>query len=186
MRFGFLALYFINAWRGFHTSDILKHSVLNPWVPWKFYLILMLHKLLIFSTLECGCKVYSSATDAKLSMLDFLHHAGVRLATGAFRIFPVSSLLANAGVLSPDQHRQLLMQRCWAWVHSFRDSVSCPIVLQDFHSSLCVAHPSLLSPFWYRIVGLLMSDLSVPALSVCSYGIPKLVTSSSTSSAQPS
>lgn len=53
---------------------------------------------LIRSKIDYGCIVYSSANLKMLSTLDSVHHAGIRLATGAFRTSPVSSLCVEAGL----------------------------------------------------------------------------------------
>ncbi|KAK3893021.1 hypothetical protein Pcinc_003200 [Petrolisthes cinctipes] len=58
--------------------------------------LLRLYHVLIRSKLDYGCEVYSSATDARLRVLDPVHHAGVRLATEAFRSSPIPSLLVDA------------------------------------------------------------------------------------------
>lgn len=46
--------------------------------------LLLLYRSLILSKLEYRSEVYSSANEARLRMLDSIHHAGVLLATGAF------------------------------------------------------------------------------------------------------
>ena len=74
--------------------------------------MILLHRTLILPKLEYGCEVYSSATDARLRVLDSVHHARVRVATGAFRTFPIPSLLVDAGFWPLDLRRQSLLLRC--------------------------------------------------------------------------
>ena len=61
--------------------------------------LLLFHRTLILPKLEYDCKIYPSATEARLRIFDSVHHAGVRLATGAFRSSPIPSLLVDAGLL---------------------------------------------------------------------------------------
>ncbi|KAK3890408.1 hypothetical protein Pcinc_005644 [Petrolisthes cinctipes] len=84
------------------------------WVP---------HLRTFTSKLDYGCEVYSSATDARLRVLDPVHHAGVRLATGAFRSSPIPSLLVDANEPPLDLCRQSLMVRCWHRLHRLPDSL---------------------------------------------------------------
>lgn len=53
----------------------------------------LLHKSLILSMLEYGCNVYSSATAARIRILDPVHHTFLSLATGAVRMPPIPSML---------------------------------------------------------------------------------------------
>lgn len=127
-----------------------------------------MHRTLILSKLEYGCEVYSSATEARLRMLDSVHHAGVRLATGAFRSSPIPSLLVDAGVLPLDLRRQSLLLRCWYRVQRLPESVSCVSVSHDSRSHLYVSHPSFPKPFGFRVASAMVA-LNVPPLSVCPY-----------------
>lgn len=60
--------------------------------------MLRVYKAAVCSKLDYGCFVYSSARTTILSRLDSVHHAGIRIATGAFRTSPVLSLCAESGV----------------------------------------------------------------------------------------
>ena len=75
--------------------------------------LMKLYKALILSKLSYGCEVYSSATPSRLKVLDSVHHAGIRLASGAFKSSPIPSLLVDAGELPLDLYRQSLLVRCW-------------------------------------------------------------------------
>ena len=76
-------------------------------------IILKLHKSLIVSKLLYGCEIYSSASPNRLAILDSVHHAGIRLATGAFRSSPISSLLIDAGEIPLELYRQSSVIRYW-------------------------------------------------------------------------
>jgi hypothetical protein len=71
--------------------------------------MLRLYRSLVRSKLDYGSFIYGSATLAKLRILDPVHHAGIRLATGAFRSSPVASLYAESGEPSLSVRRKLLL-----------------------------------------------------------------------------
>lgn len=73
--------------------------------------MLMLYRSLIRSKMDYGCAVYGSATPRTLSMLNSVHHSGLRLALGAFRSSPAISLLAESGEPPLDSRRDLLLLR---------------------------------------------------------------------------
>ena len=58
--------------------------------------LLQLYRSIIRSKLDYGSIVYGSARKSYLSMLDTVHHQGLRLALGAFRTSPVESLYVEA------------------------------------------------------------------------------------------
>ena len=135
--------------------------------------LLMLHRTLILSKLEYGCEVYSSATEARLRLLDSVHHAGVRLATGAFRSTPIPSLLVDAGVLPLDLRRQSLLLRCWFRMQRLPDSVPCVAILRDSRSPVYDERPSLPKPFGFRVASA-KASLSVHSIPVCPYRLPRV------------
>ncbi len=104
---------------------------------------LLLYRTLIIYKLKNGCKINSSSTEARLRVLDSVHHAGVRLSSGAFRSSPILSLLVDAGFLPLDLRRQSILLRCWYHVQRLPNSVSCEVVSRDSSFRLYVSHPSL-------------------------------------------
>ena len=54
------------------------------------------YRALVRSKLDYGCVVYGAASKRILQKLDPIHHQGLRIALGAFRTSPVSSLYAKA------------------------------------------------------------------------------------------
>ena len=58
--------------------------------------LLQLYRSIIRSKLDYGSIVYGSAIKSYRSMLDTVHHQGLRLALGAFRTSPVESLFVEA------------------------------------------------------------------------------------------
>ena len=96
---------------------VLSHT---SWVADRGHLT-TLYKALISYKLAYGCEVYSSATRVRLSMLDPVHNAGIRLAAGAFKSFSIPSLLVDAGELPLDLRRQLLLVRYWYRSRGFQN-----------------------------------------------------------------
>ena len=135
--------------------------------------LLLLHRSLILPKLEYGCEVYSSATDARLRMLDSVHHAGVRLATGAFRSSPIPSLLVDAGFWPLDLRRQSSLLRYWFRVHRLPESVPTMSLLRDSRSQAYITRPSLPKPFGFRAASI-MTELSIPSTPVCPFRIPRV------------
>ena len=60
---------------------------------------MQLHNSLVTSKLSYGSEIYSPEKKYRLNALDAVHHAQIRIATGAFRLSPIQSLLGDAGVL---------------------------------------------------------------------------------------
>ncbi|GBM53597.1 hypothetical protein AVEN_105486-1 [Araneus ventricosus] len=54
--------------------------------------LLKVYKTLIRSELDYGCVFYGSASKSVLKALDIVHHQGLRLSLGAFRISPIQSI----------------------------------------------------------------------------------------------
>ena len=67
--------------------------------------LLRLYRALILSKLDHGCHAYSSARFSALRTLDSVHHAGIRLSTGAYRTSPVTSLCVDAAEPPLEIHR---------------------------------------------------------------------------------
>ena len=66
----------------------------------------MLYWAIVWSKLDYGCIVYGTASNIHLRQLDSIHNAGIRLALGAFRTSPVSSMYTEANE-SPLEERWL-------------------------------------------------------------------------------
>lgn len=134
-------------------------------------ILLRLYQSLVQSKLDYGCEVYSSATLARLKTLDSIHHAGVRLATGAFRTCPIPSLLVDAGMLPLDLHRQSIICRLWFRAHA---NPGCPThtILSDTSlDNLYSASQRCLKPLGFR-VRTLIQELSLPQPSIA---VPELL-----------
>ena len=113
--------------------------------------LLHLFQAFVSSKLSYGCEVYSSATASRLKTLDAVHHAGLRLVTGAFRSSPIPSLLVEAGVPPLDLLRQSAIVRCWLRVRRLPDSLVCECVSQQSCFQYYNQHPSMPRPFGFRV-----------------------------------
>ena len=130
--------------------------------------LLHLYKSLVLSKLAYGCEIYSSATKARLSILDPVHHAGIRLATGAFRSSPIPSLLVDAGELPLDLHRQSLIIRYWYRVQRLPDSLTFKEILSVRNFNLFDKYSRSPKPFSYRAKKIL-DDFSLPKSQILSF-----------------
>ena len=70
--------------------------------------LLNLYKSLILSKLDYACQVYGSARPSYLKMLNPIQNQGLRLAMGAFRTSPETSLHTEANVLPLELRRKQL------------------------------------------------------------------------------
>ena len=73
--------------------------------------LLLLYRSIVRSKLDYACFVYDGASESSKSSLDSVHHAALRVATGAFRTSPKSSLLAEAHEPPLSIRRQMLGMR---------------------------------------------------------------------------
>ena len=135
--------------------------------------LLLLHRTLILPKLEYGSEIYSSATEARLRVLDSVHHEGLRLATGAFRSSPIPSLLVDSGFQPLDLRRHSSLLRCWFRIQRLPESVPCRSVLSDSLSPSYTVRPSFPKPFGFRVASLLTS-LGIPSVPICPYRLPRI------------
>ena len=75
--------------------------------------LLKLYKATVLPILEYGSQIYSSASKSALKSLDPVHHLGLRLATGAFRSSPTSSVIVESGDI-PLDYRLKISTMCRA------------------------------------------------------------------------
>ena len=130
--------------------------------------LLHLHTVLILSLLDYGCHVYSSASPSLLSLLDPVHHKGLRLALGAFRSSPAESLYAESGIPSLSRRRALLSLRFYARSLRFP---SPALRVPSSLSTVFLSRPHLPSPLLYRMQSLL-SHSPFPAFRPLPFCVP--------------
>ena len=135
--------------------------------------LLHLFRALVSSKLSYGSEVYSSGTESRLKTLDAVHHAGLRLATGAFRSSPIPSLLVEAGIPPLDLVRQLHMVRCWLRIQRLPDSLVCLSVSRQACFSYYELHPRMPCPFAFRVRALL-ADYGLLEAQVSPVRLPRV------------
>lgn len=68
-------------------------------------ILLNIYKSIVQSKLSYGDFIFNSANDQVLKRLDSIHNQGIRIAIGAFRTSPISSILINSGLLPLNYYR---------------------------------------------------------------------------------
>ena len=117
--------------------------------------LLILYKALVASKLAYGCEVYSSATKSRLCILDSVHNAGIRIASGAFKSSPIPSLLVDAGEMPLDSCRQVSLVRYWHRIQRIPKSPTCQAVFKNKYFNFYESHPRFPKPFGFRVFKIL-------------------------------
>ena len=141
--------------------DILKVLAHTTWGADRKQL-LRLYKSLVLSKLLYGCEVYTSATQSHLKVLNSIHHAGIRLATGAFKSSPVESMLVDAGEIPLELHYQQVMIRSWCRFMRLPDSLTSTTIKNESYFSLYAIKIKSPHPFAYR-VKVIKQQLNMPS-----------------------
>ena len=115
--------------------------------------LLHLYRSLIRSKLDYGSIVYGSARKSYLQMLDTVHNQGLRLALGAFRTSPVSSLNVEADEPSLWLRREKLSLQYAANPSNPVFEVTFPPQFQEYYER----KPNAIKSFGLRIAPLLES-----------------------------
>ncbi|KAK3889510.1 hypothetical protein Pcinc_006482 [Petrolisthes cinctipes] len=135
--------------------------------------LLCLYRVLIRSKHDYGCEMYSSATYARLRVLDPVHHAGVHLATGAFRLSPIPSLMVDAIEPPLDLRRQSLMVRCWHRLHRLPDSFPCLVMSSDIMFQYYLSYSRTPWPFVFRFTKC-MEEMGIDDFPICSVRVTRV------------
>ena len=90
--------------------------------------LLLLYRSLVRSKLDYACFIYDNTYESIKRALDTVHHAAVRIATGAFRTTPISSLLAEAHEPPLALRRQLLGMRYAVKLRQFPSHPTYPAI----------------------------------------------------------
>ena len=147
--------------------DILKTLSHTSWGADRKQL-LRIYKALVFSKLIYGCEVYTSATPSRLKSLDSIHHAGIRIATGAFKSSPIVSMLVDAGELPLELHYQTLLVRSWYRFRRLPNSLASVTVGNESFYHYFDMHPTTPHPFGFR-VKVMMENLHIPNNEISSF-----------------
>ena len=120
--------------------------------------LLHLYRSLIQSKLEYGSIVYGSASKSYLQMLDTIHHQGLRLALGAFRTSPVTSLYAEADEPSLHLRREKLSLQYAARLAANPSNPAFTVTFSPQFLDIYECKPNTIRPFGLRVLPLLESS----------------------------
>ena len=158
--------------------------------------LLRLYNALIKPKLQYGSQAYGSACKSALKLLDPVHHAALRIATGAFRTSPIESLYSISGEMSltniraVDDVRHFLRMKRLPHSFAYRQLTETPHVTlrvsSGLHRSFGLRLPELpgydcLSGqrvFPYKIPAFPSWILPTPNICFSSFDAPKSSTNS--------
>ena len=120
--------------------------------------LLHLYRSLIRSKLDYGSVVYGSARKSYLQTLDTVHHQGLRLALGAFRTSPVSSLYVEADKPSLYLRRGKLSLQYAIRLAANQRNPAFKVTFSPQFLQLYEHKPNAIKPFGLRISPLLQAS----------------------------
>nr|XP_042908084.1 uncharacterized protein LOC122271306 [Parasteatoda tepidariorum] len=127
--------------------------------------MLRIHNALIRSKLDYAATVYGSARKSVLRYLDTIHHQGLRIATGAFRTSPISSLYALYNEPSLSSRRNKLSLNFYFHIKCHPSHPLYSHVLTPSCSTHFSNRPALIPTFGLRMKKLL-TDLYLEDFNV--------------------
>ena len=140
----------------FRALNLLKVLSHTSWGADRFTL-LHLYRSLVRSKLDCGSIVYGSARKSYLQILDTVHHQGLRLALGAFRTSPVTSLYVEADEPSLTLRREKLSLRYAFRLAANPSNPAFKVTFSPQFSEIYEREPTAIRPFGLRVLPLLDS-----------------------------
>ena len=119
--------------------------------------LLKLYRSLVPSKLDYGCIIYGSARKSYLQMLDPIHNQGLRLALGAFRTSPVTSLYVEADEPSLYSRREKLSLQYAVRLAANPSNPAHEVTFPPNYVNLYEQKPKAIKSFGIRISPLLES-----------------------------
>ena len=126
--------------------------------------LLYLYRSLIRSKLDYGSIVYSSARKSYLQTLDSVYHQGLRLALGAFRTSPITSLYVEADEPSLYLRREKLSLQYAIKLAANPSNPAFRVTFSPQFSELYELKPRAIKPFGLRVSPLLESSNISPKI----------------------
>ena len=126
--------------------------------------LLRIYRATTRTKLDYGSQIYGSAKKHILKKLDSVHHAALRLCSGAFRSSPIPSLLVDAGELSLDQRREKLGLQHYLRLQALPDSVAYNTIFDESNDHL-YTNENTRAPMGIRMKRLIAS-LQLPPFNV--------------------
>ena len=134
--------------RALNLLKVLSHT---SWGADRFTL-LHLYGSLVRSKLDYGSIVYGSARKSYLQILDTVHHQGLRLALGAFRTSPVTSLYVEAD--EPSLTRDKLSLQYAIRLAANPSNPAFKVTFSQQFLKLYERKPTAIRPFGLRVLPL--------------------------------
>ncbi|GBO43134.1 putative RNA-directed DNA polymerase from transposon X-element [Araneus ventricosus] len=122
--------------------------------------MLRIYKATILSKLDYGCQIYGSARKSVLQKLDPIHHAALRICSGAFRTSPVQSLYVDCFEPALNYRRQMLSLHYYFRIKSNTYHPFHNFKLRPFLVRLQEARKSFIPVFFSRVHNIL-TDLNL-------------------------
>ena len=113
--------------------------------------LLKIYRALIRSKLDYGSIIYGSARKSYISMLDTIHHQGLRLALGAFRTSPIESLYAEANESSLNLRREKLSLQYYTKLVANVENPAYETAIHPNYPDKFEEKPKAIKPFGLRI-----------------------------------
>ena len=132
--------------------------------------MLRLNRSLVRSKLDYVCVVYGSARQSYLRKLDSIHNQGLRLALGAFRTSPVTSLYAETNEPSLILRRKKLSMHYYIKLKSNPDNPTHKVVFEPFYKDEFEKKENAIRPFGVRCEEVDFLDFNLE--NIATYRIP--------------
>lgn len=131
--------------------------------------LLKLYRALVCSKLDYGSFIYASARPRVLAKLDSVHHAGIRISTGAFRTSPTLSLCSEAGLPPLLFRRHKLAVSYISKLYTHTDHPAHKYVFEPKFSTAFRNKPNSTLPLAERIsfVTSSLKDISLYKIETC-------------------
>ena len=113
--------------------------------------LLVLYRSIIRSKLDYASFVYDGASESSKRVLDTVHHASLRVVTGAFRTSPAPSLLAEVHEPPLSLRRQMLGMRYALKIRQFPSHPTYPYIFSHQFLSISGSVTRKLPPFGARM-----------------------------------
>ena len=130
--------------------SLLKHLAHSDWGADRSTL-LHLYRSVIRSKLDYGSHIYGSAKPYIINKLNAIHHAALRLCTGAFRTSPIPSLLVDAGEQSLQRRRLKIGLQHYLRLQRMTGTVAHQTVFDEQTHHVFQIHQDLRAPMAVRM-----------------------------------
>lgn len=114
-------------------------------------MLLRIYVTLVLSRIDYACIVYGSARKSRLKPLDSIHCSGLRLALGAFRTSPLSSLCCESGIPPLKYRRQQFLVSYGATIWAQPTHPNYKFLFDEELRNTYQARPTITRPVGVRL-----------------------------------